>query len=105
MGGAYTAVRGEVVMVPRLGGGDHTPVASGAQLETEPQPGLGTHCLQTVITNTGDRGWWSSAVCDSLNIICEGPRSLSILSVSMFPAASVPVSSVGQSADSPVVPS
>ena len=76
MGGAYTAVRGEVVMVPRLGGGDHTPVASGAQLETEPQPGLGTHCLQTVITNTGDRGWWSSAVCDSLNIICEGPRSL-----------------------------
>ena len=75
MGGAYTAVRGEVVMVPRLGG-DHTPVASGAQLETEPEPGLGTHCLQTVITNTGDRGWWSSAVCDSLNIISEGPRSL-----------------------------
>ena len=73
MGGAYTAVRGEVVMVPRLGG-DHTPVASGAQLETEPQPGLGTHCLQTVITNTGDRV--SSAVCDSLNIISEGPRSL-----------------------------
>ena len=103
MGGAYTAVRGEVVMVPRLGG-DHTPVASGAQLETEPEPGLGTHCLQTVITNTGDRGRWSSAVCDSLNIICEGPRSLSILSTSKFPA-SVPVSSVGQSADSPVVPS
>ena len=73
MGGAYTAVRGEVVMVPRLGG-DHTPVASGAQLETEPQPGLATHCLQTVITNTGDRV--SSAVSDSLNIICEGPRSL-----------------------------
>ena len=84
MGGAYTAVRGEVVMVPRLGG-DHTPVASGAQLETEPGPGLGTHCLQTVITNTGDRV--SSAVCDSLNIICEGPRSLSILSISIFPAA------------------
>ena len=54
MGGAYTAVRGEVVVVRRLGGGDHTPVASGAQLETEPEPGLGTHCLQTVITHTGD---------------------------------------------------
>ena len=77
MGGAYTVVRGgEVVVVRRLGGGDHTPVASGAQLETEPEPGLGTHCLQTVITHTGDTLWRSSAVCDSLNIICEGLKSL-----------------------------
>ena len=76
MGGAYTVVRGEVVVVRRLGGGDHTPVASGAQLETEPEPGLGTHCLQTVITHTGDTLRWFSAVCDSLNIICEGARSL-----------------------------
>ena len=69
VGGAYTVVRGEVVVVRRLGGGDHTPVASGAQLETEPEPGLGTHCLQTVITHTGDCGGSLLFVIPSISFV------------------------------------